>query len=339
MNMILKRLPWALIAVLLMALFSDSLFRKLAFNLAYLNISKQIDLQPWLGQLLPMDQGDPEYAMVNGLSALQQGKPGAAETYFRVAARGRKKELAYYYLSAIAAEKGNLAEQLKYTALASESLLGRTASQLVAREQWGVILSSFGQVIEAVPESAVANRTYGLALLRGRKDYTAAADYLERALVLQPDDRDIYVMLAEVSREQGDYTRAWNWLSIARQRYPYWEQVFIEIAQWHRSRGDLNAAIQTLRDYLSTQPNCGVCHFWIGSFLADQGLAGEALEQYRLAAAMMPKDVWSAGAYLKWAQAEEAAGNLAEAITAYRIVLQLNPSDQTALEALERLEH
>lgn len=101
-------------------------------------------------------------------------------------------------------------------------------------------------------------------------------------------------------------------------------------------RGDYQLSLNDIDEVIRRVPSEGKPHGLRCVVLTKMGRATEGVPECQIAIAMGSTEFWS---YEQLGEAYEAVGDLANAATAYRRSLELNPSFRDARDGLQRVLH
>jgi tetratricopeptide (TPR) repeat protein len=251
------------------------------------------------------------YFLNQGLTLVSTGDyTGAVEEYARALVIDPDLPDGYYYLSRALNALGRREEAL--AALESAAALEPPSSSrryllraevFVARGEWEAALAAFGQAARAASWNPVPH--YRMAWLYEQKleDRESAMSHLQWALQLNPGYKAARLALARLYQEQGNCDEAARWLE------PFLSS---------------DAQVQLV----------GQAHAVLGQCLLNQGRDREGLTHLEQAQALVPD---SAGLLLTLAQGYAQAGRHRDAIETYLRVLELQPENSQARQALEEL--
>ena len=253
--------------------------------------------------------GASEYFLTQGLTLVSIGDyAGAVEQYARAVAIDPDLPEGYYLLGRALNELDRRGEAMaafeSAAALESPSSPRRhflRAEVLVLRGEWEAALAAFGQATRVAPRDPVPH--YRMARLYDQelKDKESAIAHLQWALRLSPDYTGARLALARLYGEQGACDEAAGWLT----------------------------------PFLSPDPHvrlAGEAHTLLGQCLLHRDREG--LMHLEQAQALAPD---LAGPLFTLAQGYSQAGRRHDAIEAYLRVLELQPENSRARQALEEL--
>jgi protein O-GlcNAc transferase len=179
----------------------------------------------------------------------------------------------------------------------------------------------YRQILAADSNHHDAWRLLGLAASQAG-NYQAAAEYIQRALVLRPDWAEAHFNLGNAWRDQGKLDDAVGCYERALQLKPDYAEVHNNLGLVWRAHGDLDKAAACYRRTLQLKPSFAEAHNNLGSVLALQGKADEAAACYQRALQQRPG---YAEAYNNLGNVLKAQGELDEAMACYQRALQLKP--------------
>jgi tetratricopeptide (TPR) repeat protein len=132
--------------------------------------------------------------------------------------------------------------------------------------------------------------------------YSEADGYLKLAITRDPNRRSSYLTRANALRKNGDYSDAIGVYRLALQRFPDFEQVYFEISATYYLNGQDKEAMQAIDLALETVSNPSEKNLMLAGRIYERG------ERFQ------------------------------QAISIYQKVLEINPKNQAAQKALQRLE-
>ena len=254
--------------------------------------------------------GAAEYFVNRGLTLAGTGDyAGAVEQYERALAIVPDLADGYYYLGRALSGLGQQEESL--AALESAAALEPSSSPRrymlraevrVARQEWPAALDDFGQAARLSPLDPVPPYRMGWVLEK-LEDSAAAISHYQQALELDPRYIPPRLALGRLYGEQGACDEAAHWLA------PF-----------------LSPETQT--------DLAGPAHTLVGQCLLQQGRENEGLAHLEQALALNPDSV---PCLLTLAQGYSQASRYHDAIDVYLRVLELQPENAQARQALEEL--
>jgi competence ComEA-like helix-hairpin-helix protein len=190
--------------------------------------------------------------------------------------------------------------------LAANRLLGKVHLELQHDQEAS---ASFQQVLEAVPDDAVAH--LGLSVIREHEgDLDSSIRHMERAFDVQPANATIQGELRRLYKERdgfepqkihltrgalarmyakGDlYTQAISELRAALGEDPQRPDLQIVLAKMYAKSGQLLEAAETCTTLLNKLPDCLEAHLILGDILYRTDRSAEAQAHYQRAAALDP---------------------------------------------------
>jgi tetratricopeptide (TPR) repeat protein len=240
----------------------------------------------------------------------QSDHQGALRQYRRALAVEPQMAEAHLRLGQTLSRLGREAEALEALAAAARSDPGESerphllqAEIHVARGEWTAALVAYREAAERSPRDPEPLYRRGSLLSQELGDEEAALANFQEALAIDPEHRPSRLALAEL----------------------------------HARRGDCRAAERSLAPILVPSPDGGSpaqLHLLLAECLLEQGRAGQALahlDQVREPAIEAPPVA------LRLAQGYAQAGRFQDAVDAYRRVLELDPQNQDAHQALAEL--
>jgi tetratricopeptide (TPR) repeat protein len=255
--------------------------------------------------------GATEYFIKQGLALSAEGDhSGAIEQYERALAIDPDLADGYYYLgrtwNRMGQQEQALAALESAAALEPPSSARRyllRAEAYVAREEWEAALAAFEQAASLSPWDPVPRYQMGWVLDRKLADQEAAIACFQQALQINPDYVPPRLALGQLYQERGDCDEASLWLA------PFLSP---------------NAEVR----------RTGQAHILLGHCLLQQGRDNEGVWHLEQALALNPDSVPHA---LALAQGYSQAGRYHDAIQLYVQVLELQPDNAQARQALEEL--
>ena len=250
------------------------------------------------------------YFVNQGLASASTGDhEGALEQYQKALAITPDLVESYYYLGRTLNSLGRRDEALAAleSAAAQEPASSPRHHMLQAelygaREEWTAALVAYSQAANLSPQDPVPHSRMGWILYKEFGDYAAAISHFQTALQLDLDYVTPRLGLASLSVDQEDCNEATRWLD----------------------------------PLLSSDTElAGQAHGLLGSCLLGQGWTEEALAHLEVSLVLNP---WSVDAHLRLAQAYVQVQSYHEAITVYLQVLELQPDNVKARQALEELD-
>lgn len=174
---------------------------------------------------------------------------------------------------------------------------------LVAQGEWAAALVAFARAADLAPTDPEPHQRMGWVLLDGLDDPAQAQARFQWALHLEPGYVPALLALGQLDVDQGDCDEAAVWLVPLTGR---------------QVQDSLAAQVQVM----------------LGRCLLEQDRQQEALVYLEQAVASSPRSVWAQSTL---AAAYSQAGRYHEAIAAYLQVLELDPGNVSAQQALEEL--
>ena len=121
------------------------------------------------------------------------------------------------------------------------------------------------------------------------KDFTTAANLLERCIRLDWHGAYAYNALGIAYLEQADYARAISAFRDASKRAPHWAYPLHNLALAQVETGEYNAAIKTYTQAIRIRPDVMYLRYNMGLVYQRLNLPRQAEEAYRKAIAMAPQ--------------------------------------------------
>ncbi len=174
---------------------------------------------------------------------------------------------------------------------------------------------------------------YGRALLESGSSDEGLSE-LEQAPTLAA----AAVERARVFLRRGDAERAVGPLEVAVRQAPNNAEAWLLLGNAYDRLGTTAKADTAWRSAIRADANAPEPHYRLGRLLMDQGQAGAALVQLRLAAPKVAAGaVWTPDFYFQLGYAERARGTRPAAVAALKKYLTLAPSDAPARHEVEQL--
>lgn len=260
----------------------------------------------------------------------------------REACRGTK-ESAVYWLNRgyVADQEGERAEALIYFQMAGSINPGMG----VAWQQTGNALFALGRYEEAIPAfervlalekapTASVYQSLGRAHLQ-QKDAPAARKVLDEGLAAYPNQRGLYMLMAETYHKERDWAAADEWYDRLLQQWPSDYRGWAARGEVALADGRPRDAMSYYREAVKIRPEGD--SYWMSLATAATAAGNMALAStsYRQAMELRPDDaaLWMrAGRHLAQANQHD------EARAVFEHVLELEPSSSEATTELARLD-
>lgn len=303
--------------------------------------------------------------------ALTQGRPDEAERWLVAGlADGDTADLTLFELCRLYQTQGRLDEaklacagsidsapywltqgvragEAGQTALAAEYYdLARTVDpgRLVAWAQLGLALSSLGRQAEAVPvfEHVIRHQAnpqasvfheLGLALI-ATGDLARAETILRQGISRHPNDRAMYLALAEAYRAAADYVQVDQWYVNLLKRWPQDTYTWAKRAELAMQRGKTADAVSFYQEAVRLDE--AEASHWLGLADAAAAAGNRALARsaYERVMVLRPNDV---NVLLTIGRFLSKGDELGAAKVIYEHVLLLQPDNQEAQQWLQNL--
>ncbi len=198
------------------------------------------------------------------------------------------------------------------------------------RGDYHTAIDHYWQLLRAQPKcpEAYHNLAEALAALGHIED---ARQAYRAALAAEPGLVVALRGVAALCFQQGEYSAAENYLRRAMQLEPGAVATRVNLGLALAAQGALAAAADELQAALELDASSGLAHAALAQVRAQLGRPQESLWHWRRAAAVAPRNVSYA---YNLANALRDEGQLAEACTVYRTVLQRQPDHAAALQNL-----
>ncbi len=159
-------------------------------------------------RLRPNDTG--QQVQLARLLAWQHQWKAAAELYSRQTALSRQDRKEYVFALLNSGQSQRAEEVVKQALAAGDNdfeLKQQLASAYAARQDWNSALPLYASLVQAQPDNANLNLTYGVGLLT-EKQYAASLPPLQKASELMPNNSQAGMAYARALKGAGEYKRA-----------------------------------------------------------------------------------------------------------------------------------
>lgn len=190
---------------------------------------------------------------------------------------------------------------------------------------------AFAESLRIRPEANAAALTGQSALAAARHDFTRAADLAEQAVAVNAFDANAYGVLTDARVELGRYDDAEASLQQMADVNPDYSAM-VRISYLRELRGDLAGAVTMMEQARQNAPNpagAAFAGFYLGELAFNAGDLDTAERHYDEALARDPSYLQAVAGQAKVAAAR---GDLAQAETSYRRVVEALPLPQYATE-------
>jgi predicted TPR repeat methyltransferase len=230
----------------------------------------------------------------------------------------------------------------------------------------------YRRVLEKNPSDANALRMLGvLAAQVNRNDI--AADFLQQALNLLPENALLHAELAEVQRRLGKFQLAMQHVQRAIALSPELFEGHFNLAVILHEQRNIAGAVEAYKRAISLGPKNPAAHYNLANIYRDQGQFDLAIAAYQTALEISPEYLEARGnlglalqarggkgdldaaighfqavagkrpkdvvALVNWGNALREKGELVQAINVYREALKVQPKDAATLNNLGKLLH
>ncbi len=233
--------------------------------------------------------------------------------------------------------QGNLDEAEKRYA----SILEQDPSSADALHLLGIVKRQRGKAAEAAAllEKACLlqpeNRQFLVDCadcLRENKTFEQALDYYRRALACAPGDIAVHLKMAGLHHAAGDLQAAKKSLLQVLSTRPDHVETLLDFAELSRREGDLRAATASYRQALLVKPDSFEAHYNLGNCLRDADALDEALLCFQTAIRLRPASIPARSDY---GEALQTAGRITEAEPHFKKAVEL--SEGTCARAFSNL--
>lgn len=189
--------------------------------------------------------------------------------------------------------------------------------------------------LELDPDEVQAYLGLGWARYGRTEAFEGAAIEFQRAIDLAPEDARGYREMARLMLKEGRWEEADMWYQQALELAPESRWLWLERGNAARDASELRIAFESYAHAIKIAPDWALAHYELSLayHLAGQGM--RAVEAIRRALELMRPE--SPAYYLRAARIYDEAGMKGKAMNAYRRLLELQPGNQTAQAAIERL--
>lgn len=214
------------------------------------------------------------------------------------------------------------------------------AARLVRRDLDAQIASTERVLLDQVrrnPEDTTALTNLGLVYRNaGRLD--DAALYLERALRLQPGSVELLLLLGEVHAQAGEVAKAIDVYESASKKAPDQIVIYGSLAALYERAERIDDAIAAVQRVLRLDPDLALAHSTLGSLYLTKGDAKAAESSYRRALTSNPPSSVARVAWNGLGLALARSDRRADATSAFRKALEIDPNFAEASDNLAALE-
>src|SRR6185436_17875586 len=216
-----------------------------------------------------------------------------------------------------------------HTDPAAVELRSLLADSYRAREDWELLAPLLSAGVEHAPDRTVQVQYLRDAALV-RRDRLGQLDeaipLLQRAVELEPSDRELRLSLADALRQQGRYDEARQLLTglleaFGRRRTPERAKVHYQLAQIARATGDLDVALSELDLASKVDRNNLQMLKLLGEVAREKGQLEEAERAYRALLLLLGR------ARSEGAEAQAGIGESSILFELYRIASELGQQD------------
>jgi tetratricopeptide (TPR) repeat protein len=211
------------------------------------------------------------------------------------------------------------------------------SNSLRATAEWEAGIIAVERALQEFPEDARLYVEKGATIYGLSADVTAAIDAINTAITLDDTVTGAYSTAAGIMAAAKQYEEAYDWYTKAISRDPQMPSWQVARGHMARAAGDLPLAKEAFLATIGRFPNFPPAYFGIATVYQQLG-EGEN------AAAAMDQALQLTGKtevqdYLRAGEIYESSGNLDKAIAVYQQILSLDPDNQTAVQALQRLQN
>jgi spermidine synthase len=204
---------------------------------------------------------------------------------------------------------------------------------LRVRGEHAAALAALDRAVRREPRNALVHYEIGVTR-EARSGPAAALDAYRQAVALAPDRPDFMRAYATALAQEGRVTEAISYLVLARAFRPRDPALMDLTAFIYLQIGHTARALELLQQAVAVAPREAVYHLRLGQAQMQAKNPAAALAELGRAVELRPDFV---EAQLELANTYMLAGQLGPAVTAYRRVLALDPSNTMALRVLSTL--
>ena len=166
--------------------------------------------------------------------------------------------------------------------------------------------------------------------------YSKALEAYKRALVLNPNNPEIFRLLAELEAANGDYNAARQYAIQAIVKKTNYSAAYLTTALIEVSRGNIEEGIKILESAVRIIPSEMTLVYQLGLLYRDSGQYAKAVDALSYLLTQIPEH---SDARFSLALVYEKQGRVSAALKELREVLKHNPNNQIILDVIRRLEN
>jgi tetratricopeptide (TPR) repeat protein len=204
-----------------------------------------------------------------------------------------------------------------------------------ARQRWENAIEMFTYATQLEPTKASGYQALALALYKGQGREFEAIEQLVRAMKTEPLSIQSYEYAGWIYGERGRHDAAAFWYAQAKQWKPDEDAAQILMGMNLLFQNKPLEAAQQFQAILARHPGNAVAREWLGRSYYEAMLYDRAIAELERARVLRANDM---RCYLKLADAYREAGWLEKATVSYQKVLELDPTNTDAAQALQKLQ-
>jgi superkiller protein 3 len=207
---------------------------------------------------------------------------------------------------------------------------------MASMQRWGDASAELARAVALAPDNGQYHLDYGWYLFKAGQDYQKAYAELTKAVSALPANPIPHLRLADLEFSKGNYDEM---LSHARQAADIQPTLFwcwVSVGRALSYKGQLVDAQDALQRAIELAPDQAVSHEELGHALMQRGNSAEAIAEYEKAVALAADNVIYR---LNLGNAYRSVGRWDAATETYRHVLDLDPGNTAAMQALHDLEN
>lgn len=179
-------------------------------------------------------------------------------------------------------------------ALLSEAALGKAIGEFKQKQDFRGLSGFLGAQVKEItraqgPSTLLSRLNNELALsLLEQEEVARAKEYLDKAVALDPENRNAAYNRANISFYMKDFKDALERYGSLLNKAPRHVGATYNAALCHALSGRVSEALPLFKRVMELEPGYAGAHFWAGECLLDSGKPEEALACFREAAELNP---------------------------------------------------